>query len=112
MRSRRIAAFIAVVLAFASYGAVAATLGLCHKAACCANSGQQVSAPPKCCNESACESAPEVAEAAHLTATFQHAAIAAVAVLAPPPRYEGPEGPLFAAGVTPSPHASIVVLRI
>lgn len=112
MRSRRIAAFVAVVIAFASYGALAATFGLCHKVACCAAPSPQVSAPPKCCNGSACEAAPEVGEVTHATATLQHASLAAVAVLATPPRHEGGEGLPFAAAVVPSRLVSIIVLRI
>jgi len=111
MKSRPVAAFVAVVLAFASCGVIAATFGLCHKASCCP-AGQQVSAPPKCCNEAACEAAPEVAEAAHATAALQQASFAAVAILTPAPRHAGSESPSIAAVAAPSRLAFIVVLRI
>jgi hypothetical protein len=113
MTTRRIAAFVAVVIAFTSYGAIAATFGLCHKAECCATSGQQMAAPPKCCNESACEAAPEVAEVVHVIAiAHQPVSVGAVAVLPPLSRPGDVMRRSLGPAIAPNSFASIIVLRI
>jgi hypothetical protein len=113
MRSRRVAAFVAVVFAFASYGAIAATFGLCHKSACCEAQGQQVSAPPKCCDESACEAAAPVAAAVERsTLNRDHAASAILNTIAAGSAHSITYQSTSRPAVAPDRLASICVLRI
>jgi hypothetical protein len=83
MGSRAVAVMVAVVVAFASNIAISATFDLCHSRPCCAVRGQEVSAPLKCCNESACEkSTPIAAGVEHQQSGQSHASLAAVDAVA------------------------------